>query len=431
MRAAIVAICAAALGAAFLSAAEAAAVYTPIHSFCLQANCTDGSDVWSVPVSDGAGNYYGSTAAGGDNNAGTIYRLSFDGTNWNYTRLYSFCADGKCSDGEAPQGALIIDTAGNLYGTTEFGGDKKDGVVFELMPHNGSWTYKRLYSFCSLSKCADGQTPLDITLAYQGSASGVPYDGTSPLFGATSGDRTKDFGSIFQLTSSRKKWTETIVYKFCALANCADGATPYSSPMIDGSGNLFGTTTGGGDFGQGAIYELVPQGKHYAQTVLYSFCAVAGCDDGTSPFATPVMDGKGNLYGTTSAGGAGAASPGQGTVYELAPNGVNSRFTKLYDFCNEANCTDGASPWAGVAIDGRGNIFGTTFLGGTANGGLIYELSGKKHTAFHAIVSFGTTNAPGTRPIAGLVANSKKTFLGMAADGSGGSDGGVFYELKP
>ncbi len=163
---------------------------------------------------------------------------------------------------------------------------------------------------------ADGQTPLDVTLAYQGSASGVPYDGTSPLFGATSGDRTeKDFRIDLpaDIVAEEMDRNESSTNSARSVANCADGATPYSSPMIDGSGNLFGTTTGGRRFPDRArSTSSCRRGKHYAQTVLYSFCAVAGCDDGTSPFCHAGDGRQGQSLRNHIGGWGGRGKPGPG-----------------------------------------------------------------------------------------------------------------------
>lgn len=429
MRRILAAMLLAVIAGAGLSDGAHAAKYKVLYSFCAQAGCVDGADPWASPVGDGKGNYYGTTAGSNGQTEGTIYRMSFAHNKWTYTLLYTFCLQKKCPDGSQPHGALIRDIKGNLYGTTQYGGDANKGVVYELSPGILHWRYTRLYSFCSAKGCADGENPIEVTLTYQGAASGAPYDGKSALFGATTGNRTRTHGTVFSLTPAKTGWTMKVLYSFCALANCADGADPYSGPMVDGAGNLFGAA-GGGAFGEGALYELMRQGKGYQEVVLYSFCPATGCDDGTSPLATPVMDGAGNLYGTATAGGAGAAGRGQGTVYRLVPNGTKSTFTKLYDFCNKTNCTDGDEPWAGLAIDPHGNLLGTTFLGGDANAGTIFELSGKALTTFKRLVSLGSTQMPGGFPLSAPVPQSAKTYIGTTADGGDGNQG-VIYELTP
>lgn len=413
-----------------LTGAVRAADYQQLYSFCKDADCSDGADPWSAPVGDGAGNYYGA-AAGRDKNEGTIYRLSFDGTNWTYTTLYAFCVvDHHCPDGKTPHGQLVLDTQGNLYGTTEVGGDNNRGVVFELSPKHGGWKYTRLYSFCALSKCADGENLTMVTLSYQGAQSGALYDGTAPLFGATTGDLTKTHGTVFSLTPARRGWKLKTLYTFCSETNCADGDAPYSGPIVDAAGNLFGVTVRGGAVNQGAFYELVRNGNSYDHQLVYDFCQQASCGDGSGPMSAPVMDGNGALYGTASAGGVGAGSHGQGTVYKLELKSGVWKFTKLHDFCNKSACSDGALPWGGVTLDTKGNIVGSTFLGGDANAGVLYKLAGRKQNTFSRLVSLGGASTPGGLPMSAPILVSPGTFIGTTANG-GGADQGVIYQLKP
>jgi len=416
--------------AAILSpAAQAAATYQALYSFCPAAGCADGADPWAAPVGDGAGNYYGTTA-GGDQNGGTIYELSFVHKKWSYKLLYTFCTVKKCPDGQAPHGQLVRDTKGNLYGTTQFGGARHEGVVFELSKKGANWTYTQIHGFCELADCTDGGNPTFVTLSYQGAASGAPYDGTSPLFGATSGDGSKAPATVFSLTPSRKKWTCSVLYTFCAQANCTDGARPYSAPIVDGSGNLFGTTTNGGANAGGTVYELTPQGKTYAQSVLYSFCAQSACADGGGPSGPPLIDDNGNIFGTTNAGGVGAVEHGQGTVYELVPSGGSWTFTKLHDFCSQTNCADGTGPFGGLVFGPGGTLIGAAFQGGDLNLGTIFELGGTKLTKFTRLVSMGNISMPGALPFSPPVANSATTFIGTTAS-AGDANEGLIYQLKP
>lgn len=410
--------------------AQAANPYQVVYSFCPNSGCADGADPWAPPVGDGAGNYFGTTA-GGDSNGGTIYELSSKHNKWTYKLLYTFCTVKKCPDGEAPHGQLVRDTKGNLYGTTQFGGAKHEGVVFELSPKGGSWTYTEIHDFCSLTQCTDGGNPTFVTLSYQGQASGVPYDGTSPLFGATTGDGSKAPATVFSLTLAKKKWTYTVLYTFCSQANCTDGAKPYSAPIVDGSGNLFGTTTNGGANAGGTVYELMPQGKKYVQSVLYSFCAQAICADGGGPSGPPLMDGNGNLFGTTSQGGAGTVESQQGTAYELTPNGASWTYTKLYDFCSQTNCADGSNPFGGLTLGpGGSTLLGAAFFGGDLNLGTIFQLGGPKLTKFTRLASMGNISQLGGAPFSPPVANSATTFIGTTASGGDGNEG-VIYQLKP
>lgn len=412
-----------------LPAAASAAKVKSIHSFCGQSNCVDGSQSWAPPVTDGAGNWYGTTALGGTKNSGVIYRMSLNAGHWHYTRLYSFCVDKKCTDGAGAHGRLIIDTKGNLYGVATKGGAADMGAIFELMPAGDAWTYKKLHDFCVKSGCPDGSSPTSLTLAYQGQASGSPYDGKSPLFGATTVGGASNGGVVFKLTLSKGKWSEKVIHDFCSAESCTDGLAPYTGVMIDGSGNLFGAVLSGGAYGGGAIYELIPHGQDYNHVVLHSFCAdKSTCVDGVSPIAVPVMDAAGNLFGTTFSGGEGLGH--LGTVWKIVPNGVHSKFTKLHDFCNESACTDGSNPWSSLVIDADGHLIGTTYFGGDMNTGTIYRLAGTTLKAFTKMVSFGSAEAPGGAPLGGLTPETSTTYLGTTAL-AGANAGGDFYRFTP
>src|ERR1700749_334835 len=353
-----------ALGASF-SNANATFKYSVLRNFCSAKNCTDGSLPTSNPIPDGAGGFYGTTSGGGKKNVGTVYHLRPNGKKWTFKTLYSFCALNKCPDGSMPKAGLIIDTDGNLYGITNSGGKKGDGVVFELSLSGDTWTNKVLYSICSRTNCNDGNLPSLGKLAYQGASSGAPYDGKSPLYRANSGGANGE-GVLFSLTLNKGVWTKAVVHAFCAKAACADGAVPFGTPVVDDSGNVFGTTFGGGANSHGAVYEAQRAGKGWNVVVLYSFCPDKNtCVDGGTPIAGLFQDGAGNLYGTTTYGGANSAGGnGGGTVFKIVPNGVHSKYTKLHDFCMETNCTDGANPQGGVTMDAKGHLIGATPMGG-------------------------------------------------------------------
>ena len=286
--------------------------------------------------------------------------------------LYSFCPQSGCADGAQPVAGLIMDAAGNLYGTTRIGGAGVDcggpscGVVFKLAP-DGTQTV--LYSFCPQSGCADGAGP----------RAGLLMDAAGNLYGTTFSGGAQGSGVVFKLAPDG---TETVLYSFCSQANCTDGLQPFAGLIMDAAGNLYGTTkvggTGGtgGAFGQGVVFKLAPDGT---QTVLYSFCSQANCTDGSTPLAGLIMDAAGNLYGTTVTGGGtpnpDLPPPSTGVVFALAPDGTE---TVLYSFCSQLpNCTDGASPGAGLIMDAAGNLYGTTALGGIApgNSGVVFALT--------------------------------------------------------
>src|SRR5437762_6597435 len=196
---------------------------------------------------DQSGNLYGTTDIGGGKGgaAGTVWEL-IGGKRLKV--LHTFPHDG--SQGTRAQGFLIVDTAGNVYGTTVQGGAHNGGNAFELSPNgDGSWTFQVLYNFCSQANCADGAAPSGLT--YEGASSGVPYDGVSPLFGTA--------GKVaFQLVLGEQGWTESVLYTFCSQGaeNCTDGSEPMGGVFVDGSGSLFGTTFSGGANGRGTVFEL-------------------------------------------------------------------------------------------------------------------------------------------------------------------------------
>jgi uncharacterized repeat protein (TIGR03803 family) len=334
-----------------------------LYKFCSNASCTDGKDPGGL-VMDQSGNLIGVTSFGGrkgDFSNGVVFEF-VPGTG-QYRVLYSFCTQParSCPDGAVPGTVnLVIDTQGNLYGTTAEGGSTDGGVVFELVRNGSKWKEKTLYSFCSRKNCADGDGP-QFGLTYAGAGSG-PYDGTSPLFGATVSGGTGSYGTVFSLKPKigTQKWSELVLYDFCSQANCSDGSRAVTPLYIDGRGNIYGTTEAGGNQGGGVVFELSPNGSGYTETTAYSFCSLANCADGATPAGGVVMDASGNLYGTTAVGGNQANGQGVGVVFELSPGGTQWNYTDLADFGGK----DGAGPIGPLLLDSSGNLFGTTVSGG-------------------------------------------------------------------
>lgn len=159
-----------------------------------------------------------------------------------------------------------------------------------------------------------------------------------------------------------------MLHSFCKQSGCKDGRNPFAGLVFDHKGNLYGTTLYGGASNYGTVFKVTASGK---ETVLYSFCKQSECADGADPRAVLVFDQEGNLYGATSVGGA----HDNGTVFKLTPSGKES---VLYSFCAQVYCPDGARPYAGVVLDSKGNLYGTTYFGGTAggtfDGGIVFKL---------------------------------------------------------
>jgi uncharacterized repeat protein (TIGR03803 family) len=342
---------------------------TVLYSFCAQGNCADGAEPFAGLVSDQKGNLYGTTAVGGAYDGcesgigcGVIFKLTPEGK---YKVLYSFCAQSGCADGANPQAGLVLGQKGNLYGTTSGGGVYNNnyycpygqgcGVAFKLSP-KGKETV--LYTFCGQTNCADGGDPV----------AGLVFDQNGNLYGTTEvgGASFCSFGQgygcgvVFKLTPKGK---ETVLYTFCKEHDCADGAAPVASVVLDQKGNVYGTTRGGGEpRGGGVVFKLTPEGR---ETVLYSFCWQNNCVDGTNPSAGVVFDQKGNLYGTTFYGG----EHYSGTVFKLTPE---SKETVLHSFSGSA---DGDLPEADLIFDQKGNLYGTTFEGGDYGGGVVFKVT--------------------------------------------------------
>lgn len=407
---------------AWFTASDAAAwTLKTLHAFCDQVSCADGAGPLGGLVMDAGGNLYGTTQFGGANNRGVVFELKPKNGTWKYRVLYSFCADSGCTDGSTPSAGLILDAAGNLYGTTETGGANNCGTVFKFEPRHARRT--TLYDFCSAA--ADAKFPL-AGLTYQGQAGGALYDGKAPLYGTSSQGGAQGQGTVYALARKHMVWSESVLHDFCARDGCADGEAPMGDLVVDGAGSLYGNTTIGGGLGRGVVFELSPGRRRWKETVLYDFCQLADCADGDRPLGALLMDSAGDLLGTTSLG------PGEaGNLFRLTPNGENSQETILYTFCAESSCTDGYTPMAGLIADGAGNVFGTTAFGGTsgATAGTVFMLAGTQHTVLYNFCSQSDC-ADGAFPEAPLIMDAAGNLYGTTAGGVGSARGSVF-ELTP
>jgi len=384
---------------------------TLLYNFCAKRGCADGAGPEAGVILDQKGNLYGTTENGGNPRAcdgygcGVVFRLTPAGKE----SIYSFCSQQGCTDGAQPYAGLVFDHKGNLYGTTYGGGAYGNGTVFRITPE-GKETV--LYSFCAQHGCPDGAGPY----------AGVVLDTGGNLYGTTSLGGTSQNGTVFKLTP---EGNETVLHSFCGQP-CGDGSEPMAGLVFDQKGNLYGTTmqggSGSGTLGNGIVFKLTPEGN---ETVLYSFCSRANCTDGSSPLSGLVLDRNGNLYGTTSAGGIGGQF-GSGVVFKLTPEG---RETVLYRFCTQTKCTDGAYPLAALVVGPNGNLYGTTDSGGsTGIGGVVFEftLQGKEEV----LHSFGAQNNDGLAPQAGLVFDREGNLVGTTTTG-GANHGGVVFKLAP
>ncbi len=273
-----------------------------LHSFDLTYHGSDGSSPWAGLVMGETGSLYGATREGGIYGGGVAFELAPDSNGWAEKILYSFCANSNCGDGSEVYFALIFDKAGNLYGTTKFGGTQQWGTVFELSPTSaGSWKERVLLRFRGNKH--DGIIPYG----------GLVFDAAWHLYGTTTGGGAHGQGTVFKLTrAAHGHWKETVLYSF---PNIEDGGYPQGTLAIDKSGALYGIAGGGGGCGGtcGLIYKLAPQahGK-WKYNVVYKFNGT----DGMWPQGGVILDkAKKHLYGTTEYGGA----YGYGVVFEITP----------------------------------------------------------------------------------------------------------------
>lgn len=421
------------MAAALATSPAAAATYADLHDFCSEANCPDGDYPAAPLVSDSSGNLFGTTSLGGADKWGVIFELVPGKGGYKYRVLHSFCEEANCTDGYDPQSGLVIDTAGNLYGTTKFGGALDGGTVFKL-ERNGKVRYKVLHDFCAQgAACADGSLPMYDGLTYQGAQNGTAYDGTSPLYGTTiyGGENNAGYsGTVYTLAPNKKgkKWKESVIWQFCAQADCADGSQPHNGLAIDSSGNLYGVTFAGGNGNNdGVVFKLSPGKAGWTETVLYDFCSAANCTDGSNP-ESALAPANGGFVGSASSGGA----HGSGALFSLTPNGANFEYSNTYSFCAQAGCADGSGPTGRMALDANGNIYGTTVDGGDPeySRGVIYELTTQGTLdVLHTFCVNGNCS-DGAWPLGGVTLDSADNLFGTTSEGGADSDG-VVFELTP
>ncbi len=346
-----------------------------------------GSNPFAGVIMDSAGNLYG-TAAGGTAGAGVVYKFDSAGRE---TVLYTFTGGG---DGRVPN-ALVRDSAGNLYGTTKWGGASDEGVVYKLDP-SGKQTV--LYDFTG---GADGGIPNDVTMGPDGSLYGTTFGG------GAGGQTGAQEGVVFRLDLSGQ---ETVLHSFTGLS---DGGSPEAPVIFDGAGNLYGTTAEGG-LGGGVVYKGDTAGNY---AVLYAFTGACGGD----AYGGLLFDAVGNLFGTTAGYGAGGA----GVVYKLDKSG---QCAALYSFSGGA---DGGSPFAGVVRDAAGNLYGTAAYGGDAGCnapegcGVVYDLAAAG--VYTVLQTFIGTN--GGSPHAGVILGPGKSLFGTTPSG-GTAGAGFLYKLS-
>ncbi|MGA2373800.1 MAG: choice-of-anchor tandem repeat GloVer-containing protein [Candidatus Korobacteraceae bacterium] len=336
-------------------------IFTPLYAFQGDDGTHNDAATPVAGVTFGPdGSLYGATEAGGagscyyfHDGCGAVFKLSPPPTvcksalcPWDEAVIYRLAYN----NGEESQGNVIFDAAGNLYGTVDLGGQYNGGYVFELTPSSGGWTEQTLYSFNPLSGDCGSPT------------AGLVFDNSGDLYGTTFDGCADNYGGVFQLTPSGSGWTENILLSF----NGTNGDTPYAGLMSDSHGNLYGTTFGDGPNGGGTAFELSPSSGGWAYSLVYAF---GNPGDGALSSAPVSMDASGNLYGTTRFST--SLDYGDGIVYKLTPSNDTWTETVLHYF----EGSDGQFPTGGVLVDANGNLYGTTSYGGAYGNGVVWEIT--------------------------------------------------------
>lgn len=377
---------------------------TLLHSFTGQP---DGQFSYAPLIFDSAGNLYGTTSGGGSHGGGTAFKLTPNGSGgWTEAALYNFGSSSV--DASEPNGGLIFDSAGNLYGTTVYGGTYGYGTVFELRLNGGHWAEKILHSFNDNGK--DGFYP----------QSSVGLDSAGNVYGTTTEGGTANGGIVYELVSGNGgQYTERIVHSF---ANPQNQQANDSHPLIfDAAGNLYGVSMIGGKNSSGVAFELMPQASGgWKYKVLWNFGGVSG----EYPRSNLLFDSAGNLYGTTNAG-----DNGYGTLYELSP-AANGQWTEktlvAFDTFGLAEY-----PLGEIAFNPAGDILGTSFIGGPGSLGTVWEASPAGGGSWTTTVlhDFGS-GTDGYYPVGGVVVDSSGNVYGTTSVGGTASLGTV-WEVTP
>jgi len=404
--------------------------YSPAQSFTLLHNfsgAADGANPYAGLTIDGAGNLLGTASVGGLG-YGTVYKLKHSQSGYTFNLLYSFTGG---SDGAYPYNGVVIGSDGSLYGSTFLGGSgcggNGCGTVFNLRPPA---------TFCRTVLCPWTETVLHDFLA--GNDGSEPTQGTNVIFdpmgniyGTTEFGGAYGQGTVYKLTRSGGGWTESVIHSFGA---GGDGTQPLHNVILDAGGNLYGTTSYGGANDAGVVFQLLPSGSGWTENILVSFSLNGGA--GGIPFGGLLFDRAGNLYGATSANST-AGPPfgygGGGAVFELIPSGGSWTLKALYNFPGFAGGYH-CGPYGNLLMDAAGNLYGTTYSDGAYGYGSVFKLtpaSGQwTYTALHDFCGNGPPCLDGRLPSGDLTMDTAGNLYGTASRG-GTSDNGVVWKITP
>ena len=398
----------------FVATPAQSQTYSKIYDFYGGAG---GAYPYAGLVIDRAGNFYGTTVYGGlsgspcgSNGCGTVFKLALRNANWIFTPLYKFQGG---NDGFAPYAPLTIGPDGTLYGTTSRGGPRNSGTVFNLRP--------------PASNCAAVFCPWAETVVYNfaggddgANPGAIVFDSQGVIYGAAAEGGAYGYGVVYKLVRLGDNWTQTVVYPFNGIS---DGGHPASPVIFDDAGNLYGTTLGGNYVPDGTVYELTPSGSNWVEKTLHIFQGT----DGEYPYGGLVFDPAGNLYGATPTG---AGDFGGGTAYQLAPSAGSWTFTVISSF----GIYPETGPYDSLIIDLDGNLYGTTVAGGGFFAGSAFELTPMEGTwsqiVLHAFTGgwFGSTD--GSSPYGSLVFDSSGDLYGTTS-GGGVYGYGTVFQIGP
>ena len=414
--------------------------YKILYAFCQSTACTDGAYPTGRLVLY-QGNLYGTTLGGGGamGKGGTVFQLSFKAKKkqWTYKPLYSFCVDDPCSDGTTPAG-IIVDGAGNIFGSTRSGGANGHGTIFELTPAGKGYTHQILYNFCPPGQtftCEDGDSP-NGRLAIDSE--------TGNIFGSAANGGASDAaaGVVFELRPDKNSpsgWREAPIYSFCADGGCSSGGSP-SDIAMDSSGTIL-VSTGryGSVYSGGSVFRLKPNKKRTAWTpqTLYVFCktqnSLGTCPDGNIPQAVVTPGDDGVIFGSTTFGG----HLNEGVIFRLTPNAKQNAYTYdvIKQFCYDQNCSKGGGPEPGALVfdPKTGNLYGTLESFGPENAGVVYRLkpnadaSSYSQAVLHGFPDPNCACTDGGNPMA-VIMDEAGNFFGVA--GYGQNDAGIVFELE-
>jgi uncharacterized repeat protein (TIGR03803 family) len=392
--------------AALLCLNVSAQTFTVLHAF---TGSTDGGYPSATLTLDRAGNLYGTTEYGGTHQTGTVFKLT-NKSGWLLTELYNFTGG---NDGGNPLSSVIFGPDGSLYGNASEGGPLGYGTVYNLKPQPqpcGSvgcqWRETTLYQF---SDPSDGE-------AYPWG--NLHFDAAGNIYGTT----TAEGGAVYELAPAAHGWTYQLAYAFDILGG---PSRPYAGVISDAAGNLFGTTSAGGvpNCGRmldcGTVFELSPAGSSWVLTVLHEFDGT----DGGIPIGGLIADSLGNLYGANSTG----------YIYMLTKAGGGFSFqtlARVQGTCAAFLFGPSCGPWDTLTMGPDGSLYGSAYATGAFGYGSIFRLTPSPGGWVYTVLHDFTNGSDGAYPIAGVTLDSHGNFYGTTTIGGSGGDG-VAFEITP